>query len=116
MAAGVTVAPIMLHAGVSSPELGEPPLPERFDVPPDTARLVNSTRLAGRRVVAVGTTVVRALESAAGVDATVRAASGWTDLVIDPARPVRVVSGLATGLHAPVACRSLRSAGGQLPP
>ncbi|MGH3781702.1 MAG: S-adenosylmethionine:tRNA ribosyltransferase-isomerase [Pseudonocardiaceae bacterium] len=107
MTAGVTVAPIVLHAGVSSPELGEPPSPERFDVPHDTARLVNSARAAGRRVVAVGTTVVRALESAAGVDATVRAASGWTDLVIGPDRPVRVVSGLVTGLHAPEASHLL---------
>lgn len=63
MSRGITVAPVVLHAGVSSQEGGEPPLPERFLVPPDTARLVNSARCAGRRVVAVGTTVVRSLES-----------------------------------------------------
>lgn len=104
---GVAVAPIVLHAGVSSPELHEPPLPERYAVPAATARLVGSTRAAGRRVVAVGTTVVRALESAASPDGTVTAASGWTDLVLGPDWPVRVVSGLVTGLHAPQASHLL---------
>jgi S-adenosylmethionine:tRNA ribosyltransferase-isomerase len=102
-ARGVTIAPVLLHAGVSSPEAAEPPLPERFRVPPDTARLVNSARSAGHRIVAVGTTVVRALESAADERGIVRAASGWTDLVLGPARPARVVTGLVTGLHAPEA-------------
>ena len=104
---GVVVAPVVLHAGVSSPELHEPPLPERFAVPAATARLVGSTRAAGRRVVAVGTTVVRALESAASPDGTVTAASGWTDLVLGPQRPARVVGGLVTGLHAPQASHLL---------
>jgi S-adenosylmethionine:tRNA ribosyltransferase-isomerase len=104
---GVAVAPLVLHTGVSSPELNEPPQAERFRVPEPTARLVNSTRAAGRRVVAVGTTVVRALESAAGPDGTVRAAAGWTDLVLGPDRPARVVDGLITGLHAPEASHLL---------
>ena len=82
---GVALAPIVLHTGVSSQEPGEPPQPERFRVPESTARLVNATRAAGGRVVAVGTTVTRALESAAGPDGTVRARSGWTDLVLGPA-------------------------------
>jgi len=103
LAKGVTVAPIVLHAGVSSPEPHEPPLPERYDVPQATARLVNSARAAGRRVVAVGTTVVRALETVAGPYGTVRPRSGWTDLVLGPDRPARVVTGLVTGLHAPEA-------------
>lgn len=107
MTRGVTIAPIVLHAGVSSQEAGEAPLPERFDVPADTARLVTSARAAGRRVVAVGTTVVRALESAALPSGEVRAASGWTDLVLGPDRPVRAVSGLITGLHAPGASHLL---------
>ena len=64
MAAGVPVVPVVLDTGVSSQEAHEPPQPERFTVPAVTARLVNSTLHAGRRVVAVGTTVVRALESA----------------------------------------------------
>ena len=104
---GVAVAPVVLHAGVSSPELHEPPLPERFRVPAPTAALVEATRAAGGRVVAVGTTVTRALESAAAPDGTVRAASGWTDLVLGPHRPARVVTGLVSGLHAPEASHLL---------
>lgn len=103
VARGVVVAPLVLHAGVSSPELHEPPYPERYAVPAATARLVGSTRAAGRRVVAVGTTVTRALETAAGEDGVVRPASGWTDLVLGPDRPARVVTGLVTGLHEPEA-------------
>jgi S-adenosylmethionine:tRNA ribosyltransferase-isomerase len=107
MARGVTVAPILLHCGVSSPELHEPPSPERFLVPADTARLVRSASTAGRRVVAVGTTVVRALESAVGDDGRVRASRGWTELVLSPQHPARVVTGLVTGLHAPQASHLL---------
>ncbi|MGY1812695.1 S-adenosylmethionine:tRNA ribosyltransferase-isomerase [Blastococcus sp. SYSU D00820] len=103
MARGVAVVPLVLHAGVSSPELHEPPAPERFAVPEATARLVTSTRDAGRRVVAVGTTVTRALEAATGEDGGTRPAAGWTDLVLGPDRPARVVTGLLTGLHAPEA-------------
>jgi S-adenosylmethionine:tRNA ribosyltransferase-isomerase len=101
VAAGVVIAPITLHAGVASLEAGEPPLPERFSVPEPTARLVNLTRAEGRRVVAVGTTCTRALESAAGPGGTVRARRGWTDLVLGAGHPARVVSGLVTGWHDP---------------
>jgi len=101
LARGVTVAPVVLHAGVSSQELPEQPLPERFEVPAATARLVRSAREAGQRVIAVGTSVVRALETAAAEGATVRPSAGWTDLVLGPERPARVVDGLVTGLHAP---------------
>jgi len=102
--AGVVFAPITLHAGVASLEAGELPLPERFAVPDPTARLVNLTREAGNRVVAVGTTVTRALETGAGADGTVRGTRGWTDLVLGTARPARaarVVTGLITGWHDP---------------
>jgi S-adenosylmethionine:tRNA ribosyltransferase-isomerase len=98
---GVALAPVVLHTGVSSQEPGEPPQPERFRVPAATARLVNFTRQAGGRVIAVGTTVTRALESAADPDGAVRARHGWADLVLGPARPARVVTGLVTGWHAP---------------
>src|SRR5262249_57464529 len=103
IARGIRVAPIVLHAGVSSREAHEPPVPERFVVPASTARLVRTARAAGHRVVAVGTTVVRALESAADADGIVRAASGWTDLVLGPARPARAVTWLITGLPTPPA-------------
>jgi S-adenosylmethionine:tRNA ribosyltransferase-isomerase len=99
--AGVSVAPITLHTGVSSLEEGEPPLPERYRVPRATARLVNLTRASGGRIVAVGTTVTRALETVAHVDGWVGPRSGWTDLVLGPDHPARVVDGLITGWHAP---------------
>ncbi len=102
VAKGVVVAPVVLHTGVSSAEADEPPQPERFTVPDVTARLVNETRRVGRRVVAVGTTSVRALESAA-VGRRVHAATGWTGLVLGPDRPARVVDGILTGLHDPQA-------------
>jgi S-adenosylmethionine:tRNA ribosyltransferase-isomerase len=104
---GVAVAPIVLHAGVSSPEVHEPPAPERFVVPAATARLVNAVREGGGRIVAVGTTVVRALETCADADGAVRAGSGWTDLVLGPGRPARVVTGILTGLHEPEASHLL---------
>jgi S-adenosylmethionine:tRNA ribosyltransferase-isomerase len=101
--AGVVIAPITLHTGVASLEAGEPPLPERFAVPEPTAQLVNLTRAEGRRVVAVGTTCTRALESAAGPGGIVRARHGWTDLVLGVGHPARVVTGLVTGWHDPEA-------------
>ncbi|GAA5193062.1 S-adenosylmethionine:tRNA ribosyltransferase-isomerase [Rugosimonospora acidiphila] len=101
VSAGVGFAPILLHTGVASPEAHERPYPERFTVPATTARTVNQARAAGGRVIAVGTTAVRALESAASGAGTVAAAGGWTDLVITPERGVRVVDGLLTGLHEP---------------
>ncbi|MER5769951.1 S-adenosylmethionine:tRNA ribosyltransferase-isomerase [Streptomyces sp. NPDC001985] len=104
---GVQFAPVVLHTGVASAEAHEPPYPERFGVPAATAWLVNAARAAGGRIVAVGTTAVRALESAAGADGVVRAASGWTDLVVTPERGVRAVDGLLTGLHEPAASHLL---------
>jgi S-adenosylmethionine:tRNA ribosyltransferase-isomerase len=99
IAAGVVIAPITLHAGVSSAEEGEPPAAEPFEVPPTTARLVNLTSQSRGRVIAVGTTATRALESAADPGGTVHPATGWTDLVLGPSRAPRVVDGLITGWH-----------------
>ena len=99
--ARVAVARVTLHTGLSSAEDGGPPLPERFRVPASTAAHVTATRAAGGRVIAVGTTVTRALETAAAYDGTVRAAHGWTSLVLGEERPARVVDGLVTGWHAP---------------
>ena len=106
VARGVTFAPITLHCGVSSLEAGEDPYAEQYDVPPATARLVSLTRQSGGRVIAVGTTVVRALETAAretaALETTALAASaGWTSHVISPETGLRVVDGLLTGLHEP---------------
>lgn len=98
VAGGVGVAPVTLHTGVSSQEAGEGPQPEWYAVPPATARLVTSTRASGGRVVAVGTTVTRALESAV-CDGLVRPGSGWTERVVTPEQPPEVVDGLVTGWH-----------------
>jgi S-adenosylmethionine:tRNA ribosyltransferase-isomerase len=107
VAQGVLVAPLELHTGVSSPELGEPPYPERYRVPETTARLVNAVHGWGGRVVAIGTTVVRALETVAGPDGTVSAGAGQTGLVVTPQRGLRTVDGLLTGWHEPEASHLL---------
>ncbi|NNF65027.1 MAG: S-adenosylmethionine:tRNA ribosyltransferase-isomerase [Acidimicrobiia bacterium] len=102
-AAGVGIEPIALHAGVSSLEAHEPPPAEPFEVPRNTAAAVNRTKRSGRRVIAVGTTVTRALESVADDDGFVSFRAGWTDLVLGPDRPGRVVDGIITGWHPPEA-------------
>ena len=107
VAGGIGVAPVTLHTGFSSQEAGEAPQPEWYDVPAATARLVTSTRASGGRVVAVGTTVTRALESAVDGAGRVVAAGGWTDRVVTPADPPRVVDGLVTGWHDPGASHLL---------
>ncbi|MEU0384095.1 S-adenosylmethionine:tRNA ribosyltransferase-isomerase [Streptomyces chartreusis] len=104
---GVQFAPVTLHTGVASAEAHEPPYPERFAVPETSARVINAVRAGGGRIVAVGTTAVRAVESAAGADGVVRPRAGWTDLVVTPERGVRVVDGLLTGLHEPEASHLL---------
>src|SRR5262249_34519729 len=101
VARGILLAPITLHTGVSSPELGEPPYPERYHVPGATARRVHAVHEWHGRVVAVGTTVVRALETTAKPDGIVGAGRGWTNLVVTPERGVRAVDGLLTGWHEP---------------
>ena len=107
VAKGVDVAPLVLHTGVASLESDELPYPERVRVPMSTATRVNATHAAGHRVVAVGTTVVRALESAVGDDGVLHPLDGWTDLVITPERGVRAVDGLLTGWHEPEASHLL---------
>jgi S-adenosylmethionine:tRNA ribosyltransferase-isomerase len=97
---GVELRTLTLHAGVSSAEAHEPPQAEAFNVPASTALAVNAARSAGRRVIAVGTTVVRALESAV-VEGEIVASNGWTELVVTPERGVRAVDGILTGFHEP---------------
>jgi S-adenosylmethionine:tRNA-ribosyltransferase-isomerase (queuine synthetase) len=101
VARGVLIAPLTLHCGVSSLEAGEDPYPEPYDVPPATARLVNHVRANGGRIIAAGTTVVRALETAAAPNGLVTASAGWTSHVVTPETGVRAVDGLLTGLHEP---------------
>jgi S-adenosylmethionine:tRNA ribosyltransferase-isomerase len=99
---GIDVATVVLHCGVSSLERGETPYPERFKVPAATAAAVN----AAQRVIAVGTTVVRALESAAADDEVIPF-EGWTRHVVTPETGVRVVDGIVTGWHDPDASHLL---------
>ncbi len=101
VAHGVQFAPVLLHTGVASPEAHERPYPERFSVSATTARVVNRARHDGGRVIAVGTTAVRAIETAADSSGAVRPAAGWTDLIVTPGRGVLVVDGLLTGFHEP---------------
>ena len=101
VARGLLFAPLTLHTGVSSLEVGESPYPERYRVPAATARLVNAVHEWGGRVIAVGTTVVRALETVAAPDGAASAGEGLTNLVVTPERGLRTVDGLLTGWHEP---------------
>jgi len=100
-ARGVQIAPLLLHTGVASLEDHELPYEEEYRVPAETARLVRAARAEGRRVIAVGTTVVRALETVTESDGTTHAGQGWTNVVVTPERGIRAVDGLLTGLHEP---------------
>ena len=103
VAKGVAVTPLVLHTGVSSLEANEQPYPEWYRVPASTAARINETRANGGQVVAIGTTVVRALESVVDDRRVVRAGEGWTDVVVTPERGAHAVDGLLTGWHEPEA-------------
>jgi len=98
---GIQIAPLVLHTGVASLEDHEPPYDEFYRVSPQTAERVNAARREGHRIVAVGTTVVRALETVTDERGIASPGRGWTDLVITPERPLRIVNALITGLHEP---------------
>jgi S-adenosylmethionine:tRNA ribosyltransferase-isomerase len=104
---GVTIVPILLHTGVSSLEAHEMPYPERYRVPDSTAAHVNAVHAAGGRVIAAGTTVVRALETVTDTRGVAHPGDGWTELVVTPERGVRAVDGLLTGWHEPEATHLL---------
>lgn len=101
VARGVQIVPLVLHTGVSSLEDHEPPYEEFYRVPRDTADRVTAARRAGRRIVAVGTTAVRALETVTDNGGVTSPGEGWTSIVVSAERPVRSVDGLVTGLHEP---------------
>lgn len=101
IARGVQFAPLVLHTGVASLEEHEPPYEEFYRVPPHTARTVNAARAAGRRIIAVGTTVVRALETVTDTDGTTHPGEGWTSLFVTPEHGIRSVNAMLTGLHEP---------------
>lgn len=101
ISSGIQIAPLLLHTGVASLEDHEPPYEEFYRVPVETAERVNAAKRAGRRVIAVGTTVVRALETVTDRRGTASAGEGWTGLLIGQDRPLRVVNGMITGFHEP---------------
>ena len=103
VAKGVGIAPLLLHTGVASLEANEPPYAEYFKVSLPTAHRINDTRRRGGRVVAIGTTVVRALESVVDEHGHVHPSEGWTETVVSPERPVRSIDGFLTGWHEPEA-------------
>lgn len=105
---GVHIVRLDLEVGpgtfrpVETEEIAAHPMhPERFEVPADTARKIATARERGAKVWAVGTTVVRALESAAGADRTVNPGPGETRLLITPGYRFRVVDHLVTNFHLP---------------
>lgn len=101
VAEGVGMAPITLHAGVSSLETGESPYAEQFIVPETTARAINSTRSTGGRVIAVGTTVVRAIQTVSDTQGLVSTGQGWTEIVVGPEDAVPAIDGMISGWHEP---------------
>ncbi|HEU0028088.1 MAG TPA: S-adenosylmethionine:tRNA ribosyltransferase-isomerase [Ktedonobacterales bacterium] len=101
VARGVLFAPLLLHTGVSSLEDHEPPYEEYYRVPETTALLLAMTRAAGGRIIAVGTTAVRALETVTDASGAVHPGEGWTDVIVTPERGLHAVDGLLTGLHEP---------------
>jgi len=100
---GIRIAPLVLHTGVSNLETHEPPYKEFYRVTPETAQIVNEARSSGHRIVAVGTTAIRALESVTNGERKTHAGEGWTCLVITPQRGLRAVNALLTGMHEPEA-------------
>lgn len=107
ISSGIAIVPVTLHAGVSSLERHEPPHAERYSVPAATAALVNLASERDQRVIAVGTTATRAIETVTDPGGIAHPGGGWTDLVLGPNRPARLVNGLVTGWHPPDASHLL---------
>jgi S-adenosylmethionine:tRNA ribosyltransferase-isomerase len=103
VARGIGVVPVLLHTGVASLEVSEPPYPEPYKVSGATAHRINDTHRNGGKVIAIGTTVVRALETVVDERGRLHSGSGWTETVITPDRRVLSVDGLLTGWHEPEA-------------
>jgi S-adenosylmethionine:tRNA ribosyltransferase-isomerase len=105
---GVGIAYLSLHAGLSYFLDENWPMdprytPEEYHIPAETVRAIGQAKESGGRVIAVGTTVVRALESATQGGALLASGRGWADIFIDQQSPLQVVDGLLTGLHEPEA-------------
>jgi len=104
---GIQFAPVLLHTGVSSLEVNEAPYPEYFEVGAHTADLLNKAKAEGRRIIAVGTTAIRAIESAIDSKGTVIPKSGMTNLFITAERGLSLINAMLTGFHEPKASHLL---------
>lgn len=105
---GVSIARITLHVGLGTfrPVKVENVLDhhmhsEFYQIEPEEAAKINQAKENGKRVICVGTTSCRTIESAAGKDGRVPAASGWTDIFIYPGYSFKVLDGLITNFHLP---------------
>lgn len=107
VARGVQFAPLLLHTGVASPEEHEPPYEEYYRVPRESANIINAARASGKRVIAVGTTVIRTLETVTDEAAVTHPGEGWTRMIVTPQRGIHAVNALLTGLHEPRATHLL---------
>ena len=107
VAKGVQFLPILLHTGIASLEVNEKPYDEFYRVPEPTATTLNLAREQGRRIIAVGTTVVRALETVTSPEGITKAGEGWTSVYITPQRGLYAVNALLTGFHEPRASHLL---------
>ncbi|MEO8110925.1 MAG: S-adenosylmethionine:tRNA ribosyltransferase-isomerase [Ginsengibacter sp.] len=100
---GIVIVPVLLHTGVSSLEEYETPYPEYMEIDPVAAAVINTAKRENRRIIGVGTTVVRAVESAANEQAIVTPSQGKTELFIDENYSMKIINGLLTGFHEPKA-------------
>ena len=100
---GIQIAPLILHTGISNLETHEPPYKEFYRVPVETADIVNTARDSGHRIIAVGTTAIRALETVTNGEGKTHAGEGWTCLVVTPQRRLCAFDALLTGMHEPEA-------------
>lgn len=105
---GINIARVTLHVGLGTfrpvkvEKIEEHHMhSEYYVIPDETAELINKTRAAGKRIISVGTTSTRTLESAAAEDGTLKGASGWTDIFIYPGYKFKVVDSLITNFHLP---------------
>ena len=105
---GVKIAHVTLHVGLGTfrpvkvEDVSEHHMHSEFYVvEEDQARMINDTKASGGRVIAVGTTSCRTLESATGEDGILKAGSGWTEIFIYPGYQFRMIDGLITNFHLP---------------
>ncbi len=100
---GVEIIPILLHTGVASLEMNEKPYEEYFEISKKSATAINNARKKGKNIIAVGTTVIRAIETLTSSQKITSSGKGWTNIFITPERGVNGIDGLITGFHEPKA-------------